>query len=128
MNFFYTRLSRLSISGRGCSFQTFWPHWLDSPELTHTRMLNSRLHNFVKIIIFFFSFNTNTIIYCHNFKLLFYSLKELILDRNGIKELPAEIGLLKELKSISAAGNNIEILPIFLNMRALNLVTIKKFY
>jgi Leucine-rich repeat (LRR) protein len=47
-------------------------------------------------------------------------LRELILDRNDIKELPDEIRELRQLQHISLAGNLIEILPAFLlEMRAL---------
>ncbi|KAK0090491.1 hypothetical protein PV325_013397 [Microctonus aethiopoides] len=49
------------------------------------------------------------------------NLKELILDRNEIKNLPNELGLLKELTNISLADNQIEDLPSFLKMRTLSL-------
>lgn len=55
------------------------------------------------------------------FMFLFYSLKELILDRNGIKDLPHEIAELKNLRNISLAGNCLGSLPPFFNMRALTL-------
>lgn len=58
----------------------------------------------------------------------FFSLRELTLDRNEIKELPGEVELLKELKSISIAGNKLTDVPSFLKMRALTLVNIFFFF
>lgn len=54
-------------------------------------------------------------------KIIVHSLKELILDRNGIKELPYEFVELKNLRNISLAGNCFTSLPSFFNMRALAL-------
>lgn len=49
------------------------------------------------------------------------SLKELILDRNGIKDLPNEVTRLKNLRNISIVGNLLSAAPCFFNMRALAL-------
>lgn len=49
-------------------------------------------------------------------------LKELILDRNDIREVPEEVGKLGDLQHLSLADNLVEILPGFiLEMRALAL-------
>ncbi|KAF3426683.1 hypothetical protein E2986_11471 [Frieseomelitta varia] len=51
-------------------------------------------------------------------------LKELILDRNGIKELPHELVQLNNLRNISLAGNCLSSLQPFFNMRALALTDV----
>ncbi|PBC33237.1 Protein phosphatase [Apis cerana cerana] len=78
------------------------------------------------------SLSDDTNAYCqegfhHNLKLstqVHILLKELILDRNGIKELPYEFVELKNLRNISLAGNCFTSLPSFFNMRALALTNL----
>ncbi|KYN40431.1 Protein phosphatase PHLPP-like protein [Trachymyrmex septentrionalis] len=51
-------------------------------------------------------------------------LKELILDRNGIKDLPDEVTRLRNLRNISLVGNLLNTVPSFVNMRALTLTEV----
>lgn len=61
------------------------------------------------------------------FFLSFYSLAELILDRNVIERVSEAVGRLQNLKILSLADNLITTLPWFLNMRALALTVSQLF-